>query len=124
MKKVTIILSCIVVILIVLMCAGYITLTQNMISKNDALEICYNYANVSESDITIKSISKDYSSFEYEIEFYDENYEYEIDINFINGSINNFEKDALKSNYVKSTESVTMTEDEAKKIALDSANMV
>lgn len=120
MKKAVIVLSCIIVILIALMFAGCIVLNNNIISENDALKICYEYANVEESDVTVKTISKDYSSFEYEVEFYDNYYEYEIDVNFINGNINNFEKDAL--NYIKSEESITMTEDEAKEIALNVAN--
>ena len=114
--------SIIVTVLLVLVVVGflfYFFLFKETISEKEAKKIAFEYANVLESDITILSINKDYDDREYSIKFFDDIYEYEIDVNYNNGRVSNFEKDILANgNFNNNTDTVSMTEDEARNIAL------
>lgn len=114
--------SIIVTVLLVLVVVGFLVyffLFKETISEKEAKKIAFEYANVLESDITILSINKDYDDREYSIKFFDDIYEYEIDVNYNNGRVSNFEKDILaNSNFNNNTDTVSMTEDEARNIAL------
>lgn len=114
--------SIIVTVLLVLVVVGFLVyffLFKETISEKEAKKIAFEYANVLESDITILSINKDYDDREYSIKFFDDIYEYEIDVNYNNGRVSNFEKDILANgNFNNNTDTVSMTEDEARNIAL------
>ena len=78
---------------------------------------------VSEANVTILSIQKDREDREYEIRFYDDLYEYEIDVNYNSGRVRNFEKDLrdnVNINQGGNNQNITvsMTEEEARNIAL------
>ena len=101
----------------------YAFVFRETITEGEAQKIAYEYAGVSEADVTILTIQKDREDREYEIKFYDDLYEYEVDVNYNSGRIVNFEKD-LRNN-VNSNQgdnnsniNVSMTEEEARNIAL------
>ena len=82
--------SIIVTVLLVLVVVGFLVyffLFKETISEKEAKKIAFEYANVLESDITILSINKDYDDREYSIKFFDDIYEYEIDVNYNNGRV-------------------------------------
>ena len=109
----------IIIVVLVLVLIGlclYFFVFRESITEAEAQNIAYEYAGVSASNVTILSIQKDREDREYEIRFYDDTYEYEIDINYNSGRVINFEKD-LRDN----ASTVSMSEEEAKSIALQRA---
>ena len=117
-----IIITVVLAVVVVGICV-YAFIFRESITEAKAQKIAYEYAGVSEANVTILSIQKDREDREYEIKFYDDLYEYEVDVNYNSGRIVNFEKD-LRNN-VNSNQggnnsniNVSMTEEEARNIAL------
>ena len=95
-KIYSIVITVVLALVIIGICLYAFVFIEN-ISEPNAKEIAFNYANVLEKDVTILSTNKDIEDREYEIRFYDDTYEYEIDVNYNNGTVRNFEKD-IKNN--------------------------
>ena len=121
-KIYSIIVSVVLVLTILGVCL-YMFVFRETISETEAQDIAYRYAGVSSKEVTVLTIQKDREDREYEIKFYDDLYEYEVDVNYNSGRIVNFEKD-LRNN-VNSNQgdnnsniNVSMTEEEARNIAL------
>lgn len=91
-KIYSIVITVILILLIIGICL-YLFVFKENITEQEAKNIALEHANVSESDITLLSSNKDTEDRKYEIKFYDDNYEYEVDINYNNGKIDTFEKD-------------------------------
>lgn len=88
--------SIIITIILVVLIIGfgvYALFFNEKFSEQDAKKIALQYANLNESDVTIMSINKDTEDREYEISFYDNTYEYDVDVNYNNGKVKKFEKD-------------------------------
>lgn len=114
----------IILVLILISLGVYAFLFKNNITEEQAMDIAYNYANVKKENVTILSIKKDGEDREYEIKFYDDTYEYEVDVNYNSGRINNFEKDIRDNVNINQNSTITMTEDEAKNIALQKVGKI
>ena len=110
----------IVLLLVVIGVCVYFFVFKESITEVEAQNIAYEYAGVSANNVTILSIQKDREDREYEIRFYDEVYEYEIDVNYNNGRVINFEKDLRDNANIDQGQNnpVSMTEEEARSIAL------
>lgn len=117
-----IIITVVLAVVVIGICV-YAFVFRETITETEALDIAYDYIGVNEADVTILSIQKDREDREYEIRFYDDLYEYEIDVNYNSGRVRNFEKD-LRDNVNISQDgnnqniTVSMTEEEARNIAL------
>ena len=121
-KVYSIIVTVVLVIGVIGVCL-YSFVFREAITEAEAQNIAYEYAGVRASDVTILSIQKDREDREYEIRFYDDLYEYEIDVNYNSGRVNNFEKDLRDNVNVNQGENnqnttVSMSEEEARNIAL------
>ena len=119
-KIYSIIVTVVLVIGVIGVCL-YAFVFKESITEAEAQNIAYEYAGVSKADVTILSIQKDRGDREYEIRFYDDTYEYEIDINYNSGRVNNFEKDLrddVNQGGNDQNINVSMSEEEAKTIAL------
>lgn len=117
-----IIITVVLAVVVIGICV-YAFVFRETITEAEAQEIAYEYAGVSEADVTILSIQKDREDREYEIRFYDDLYEYEIDVNYNSGRVRNFEKDLRDNVNINQggnnqTATVSMTEEEARNIAL------
>lgn len=112
-----IILTVVVVLAVVGICL-YMFVFRETISEDEAQDIAYQYAQVSSSDVTILTIEKDREDREYEVRFYDDAYEYEVSVNYNNGRVNNFEKDLRDNVNVNQDTNMSMSEEEARNIAL------
>lgn len=88
----SIVITIILILLVIGICL-YLFVFKENITEQEARNIAFEYANVSESSITLISSNKDIEDRKYEIKFYDDNYEYEVDVNYNNGKIDTFEKD-------------------------------
>ncbi len=114
-----IIITVVLVLVLIGLCL-YFFVFRESITEAEAQNIAYEYAGVSASNVTILTIQKDREDREYEIRFYDDMYEYEIDVNYNSGRVINFEKDLrdnVDANQGGNT-TVSMSEDEARSIAL------
>ena len=111
----------IILVLVILGIVIYALVFKESITEMEARDIAYQYAKVSDSDVTILSIKKDREDREYEICFYDDIYEYEVDVNFNSGRVINFAKDLRDNVNVEQGGNVTvsMSEEEARNIALE-----
>ena len=117
-----IIITVVLAVVVVGICV-YAFIFRESITEAEAQKIAYEYAGVSEANVTILSIQKDREDREYEIRFYDNLYEYEIDVNYNSGRVRNFEKDLrdnVNINQGGNNQNITvsMTEEEARNIAL------
>ena len=113
--------SIIITVLLVLVIIGvliYAFVFRETVTETEAKNIAMEYANVVEDNITVLSIKKDHEDREYEIKFYDDLYEYEMEINYHTGEVVNFEKDIRENVNIQDNQTVSMTEEEAKAIAL------
>lgn len=113
--------SIIITVLLVLVIIGvliYAFVFRETVTETEAKNIAMEYANVVEDNITVLSIKKDHEDREYEIKFYDDLYEYEMEINYHTGEVVNFEKDIRDNVNIQDNQTVSMTEEEAKAIAL------
>lgn len=114
----------IILVLILISLGVYAFVFKNNITEKQAMDIAYDYTNVKKENVTILSIKKDGDDREYEIKFYDDTYEYEVDVNYNSGRINNFEKDIRDNVNINQNSTITMTEDEAKNIALQKVGKI
>ena len=105
---------------------------SNVITEDEAKKVALEHAGIKESDVTNLKIKLDTEDGikEYEVEFFSGNTEYDYDINAISGEIISFDNDVeddfnnnSNSNDTETDSSNIITEDEAKKIALDHAGM-
>ena len=117
-----IIITVVLAVVVIGICV-YAFVFRESITETEAQRIAYEYAGVSEADVTILTIQKDREDREYEIRFYDDLYEYEIDVNYNSGRVRNFEKDLRDNANINQGDnnqntSVSMTEEEARNIAL------
>ena len=113
-----IIMTVVLVFVLIGLCL-YFFLFKESITETEAQNIAYQYAGVNASNVTILSIQKDREDREYEIRFYDDMYEYEIDVNY-SGRVINFEKDLRDNAHINQggNTTVSMSEEEARSIAL------
>ena len=95
---------------------------DGLISKKKAKEIALDHAGVSSSKATFVKAELDYDDgvWEYEVEFYSGNTEYDYEINAVTGKIISVDHDA--EYYTPSTGSL-ISRDKAKEIALDRAGV-
>lgn len=103
--------SIIVTIILVVVIIGfgiYAFFFNETITEEEAKNIAVEYANLTESDVTISSVNKDTEDREYEISFFDNNYEYDVDVNYSNGKVKKFEKD-IKDDVYANTNTNTET---------------
>ena len=125
LKVYSIVVTVVLAFLIVGICAYTFIFRENF-TEEEAKNIALKYGDVIESDVNIVSINKDIGDREYEIHFYDSTYEYEIDVNYISGTVRNFEKDIRENVNINNNSNnynnvTSMTEEEAKSIALQRA---
>ncbi len=112
-----IVITIILVLVVVGVCL-YFFVYREAITESEAQNIAYEYAGVNSRDVTILTIQKDREDREYEIRFYDDTYEYEVDVNYNSGRVVNFEKDLRDQANIDQDTSVSMSEEEARNIAL------
>ena len=112
-----IVITIILVLVVVGVCL-YFFVYREAITESEAQNIAYEYAGVNSRDVTILTIQKDREDREYEIRFYDDTYEYEVDVNYNSGRVINFEKDLRDQANIDQDTSVSMSEEEARNIAL------
>ena len=114
-----IIMTVVLVFVLIGLCL-YFFLFKESITETEAQNIAYQYAGVNASNVTILSIQKDREDREYEVRFYDDMYEYEIDVNYNSGRVINFEKDLRDNVHINQggNTTVSMSEEEARSIAL------
>ena len=113
--------SIVITVLLILVIIGvfiYFAIFQKTVTEAEAKNIAMEYAKVIEDNVTVLSIKKDHGDGEYEINFYDDLYEYEVEINYRTGKVVNFEKDIRDNVNIQDNQTASMTEDEAKAIAL------
>ena len=114
-----IIVTVVLVVVLIGVCI-YAFVFKETITEAEAQDIAFKYAEVNKNDVTILTVKKDREDREYEIKFYDDFYEYEIDVNYNSGRVQNFEKD-LRDNVdmnQNTNNTVSMSEEEARNIAL------
>lgn len=117
-KKLYIIIITIITALLLVFIAILFFTKDNKISKEIATNIALDYANVDDKDVSIVEAKEDKDDGVYEIEFTDNNYKYDIEVDLKTGKVIKFEKDILTNN-VTPSENKTISEEEAKKIAAD-----
>ena len=85
----------ITIILILAIIAGvlYFFVFKENITEDEAKRIAFEHAGVSENDVTILTVNKDKEDREYEISFFDDFYEYEVNVNYNSSKIDSYEKD-------------------------------
>lgn len=127
MNKLKIYSISITIITIILLIAiiSIFSTKKNEITKEEAKKIAYEYANVKENNISIIKLKKEPIDKEYEINFTDDTYKYEFEIDSRTGRVINFEKDIINKNIKDNKKenttvnSTTLDESDAKKIALE-----
>ncbi len=107
-KIYSIVVTIILVLVIISLCT-YLFIFRENITEEEAKNIAFNYANVDKSTITISYINKDIEDRMYEIHFFDNTYEYEVDVNYNNGDIRNYEKDIRPNSNNSVTTATTNT---------------
>lgn len=117
-KKLYIIIITIITALLLVFIAILFFTKDNKISKEIATNIALDYANVDDKNVSIVEAKEDKDDGVYEIEFTDNNYKYDIEVDLKTGKVIKFEKDILTNN-VTPSENKTISEEEAKKIAAD-----
>lgn len=136
MKK-TLIASILIVSSITISGCGNQKITNNIITLEEAKEIALRNANLNESEVTFinSRLETDNGIKKYDIEFYHENKEYDYEINALDGSIIEMDFDVENYNISQeqnktednnsnlNTNEVSISEEKAKEIALDNANL-
>ncbi len=99
------------------------SIPTNAISESEAKAIALKDAGVSESDVTILKLEPDYENgrWEYDIEFYTAESEYDYEIDAISGKIRSADTEIER--YTISNNSVRISLEEAKRIALAHAGL-
>ena len=82
-----------ILLLIIIGICVYALILKENITEEEAKNIAFERASVTESDVNMLAVNKDNDDRKYEVNFYDDNYEYEVDINYNNGKVESFEKD-------------------------------
>lgn len=97
---------------------------RSTITEDDALSIAFAEANVTKEEVTVTSTNRDHDDRKYEIEFFDQNYEYDVEIDMFTGRIIKIEKDVRDGNIIESNSSNDqITLDEAKQVAIKYLNL-
>ncbi len=120
LKIYSIIITAILIILIAIILYWYFF--KENITTEEAKQIALKYTELAEENVTFSSIKKDSDDREYEIEFFDNNYEYKININYNSKKITKFQKDIKENNNSNISNNIPLTEEEAKQIALSKIN--
>lgn len=136
MKK-SLIASMLIVSSITISGCGNQKITNNIITLEEAKEIALRNANLNESEVNFinSRLETDNGIKKYDIEFYHENKEYDYEINALDGSIIEMDFDVENYNISQeqneiennnsnlNTNEVSISEEKAKEIALDNANL-
>ena len=126
LKTYSIVISIVTIILLITI-ISLLFIKKEKITKLEAQNIAYEYANIEKKDITNIKIKKEIFDDEYEIEFITKKYKYEFEIDSRTGRIINFEKDLINKESLKNdnkeNNTINFSEKEAKKIALNHANL-
>ena len=120
LKIYSIIITAILIILIAIILYWYFF--KENITTEEAKQIALKYTELAEENVTFSSMKKDSDDREYEIEFFDNNYEYKININYNSKKITKFQKDIKENNNSNISNNILLTEEEAKQIALSKIN--
>lgn len=120
LKIYSIIITAILIILIAIILYWYFF--KENITTEEAKQIALKYTELAEENVTFSSMKKDSDDREYEIEFFDNNYEYKININYNSKKITKFQKDIKENNNSNISNNIPLTEEEAKQIALSKIN--
>lgn len=116
------------------------TASNDLITKDEAVEIALNHANLSPDDVTLLKAELEWDGTvqEYEIEFHHENQEYDYEIHGGTGEIRHFDRETesnkpttdsnvngntTNSNSSAPTSEDLISQDDVKEIALDHANL-
>lgn len=119
-KKIYIIIITIITALLLVFMTILFFTKDNKINKDVAIDIALDYANMNKNDASNIKFEKDDSI--YEIEFSDNNYKYEIEVDSKTGNVIKFEKDIINKSPI-SNHNTAISEEEAKKIATDYLNI-
>ena len=114
------VITAILIILIAIILYWYFF--KENITTEEAKQIALKYTELAEENVTFSSMKKDSDDREYEIEFFDNNYEYKININYNSKKITKFQKDIKENNNSNISNNIPLTEEEAKQIALSKIN--
>ncbi len=120
LKIYSIIITAILIILIAIILYWYFF--KENITTEEAKQIALKYTELAEENVTFSPMKKDSDDREYEIEFFDNNYEYKININYNSKKITKFQKDIKENNNSNISNNIPLTEEEAKQIALSKIN--
>ncbi len=97
---------------------------RSIIPEEEALSIALQEANLTREEVTITSTNRDHDDRKYEIEFFDQNYEYDIEVDMVTGRIIKIEKDVRNGNIIENNSSSDqITLDEAKEVAINYLNL-
>ena len=120
LKIYSIIITAILIILIAIILYWYFF--KENITTEEAKQIALKYTELAEENVTFSSMKKDSDDREYKIKFFDNNYEYKININYNSKKITKFQKDIKENNNSNISNNIPLTEEEAKQIALSKIN--
>ena len=90
LKIYSIIITAILIILNAIILYWYFF--KENITTEEAKQIALKYTELAEENVTFSSMKKDSDDREYEIEFFDNNYEYKININYNSKKITKFQR--------------------------------
>ena len=120
LKIYSIVMTAILIILIAIILYWYFF--KENITTEEAKQIALKYTELAEENVTFSSMKKDSDDREYKIKFFDNNYEYKININYNSKKITKFQKDIKENNNSNISNNIPLTEEEAKQIALSKIN--
>lgn len=119
-----IIITIIAIVLLAIVIFLIINNRKSLITEEEALDIALRNVNTTRENITITSTNKDHSDNKYKFEFFDNNYEYDIEIDMTSGRVIKIEKDVRKGvNIENDTSDNQITLEEAKEVALSYLNL-
>lgn len=119
-----IIITIIAIVLLAIVIFLIINNRKSLITEEEALDIALRNVNTTRENITMTSTNKDHGDNKYEFEFFDNNYEYDIEIDMTSGRVIKIEKDVRKGvNIENDTSDNQITLEEAKEVALSYLNL-
>ena len=118
-----IVITLIAIILLVIVVFLIIDKRTSFITEEEALKIALQNASVVRENVTITATNKDREDRKYEFEFFDDYYEYDVEIDMITGKVIKIEKDAKKGVNIENNSNETITLEEAKVVALSYLNL-
>ena len=119
-----IIITIIAIVLLAIVIFLIINNRKSLITEEEALDIALRNVNTTRENITMTSTNKDHSDNKYKFEFFDNNYEYDIEIDMTSGRVIKIEKDVRKGvNIGNDTSDNQITLEEAKEVALSYLNL-